>query len=236
MIPLTVTLDIEKNPWTDLIGTEAAEGMARIHKIGRLKNGTESGKETVCLHIVTPDGKSHIAETTMALMVNAMAAFEGARQREAEEERQKGPLTTDRDDPRLHETKDNGQQKAYLVLTEEERAKGFVRPVRDTYRHVGEKPEFELRDLTDEEKERFKDCGYVKYEEYPKDHRGAICGRYWTEAGLKGGCNQTTTMARALAETYARQPGFYGSTFCTCCGKHLPVAEFQWLDGSVVGS
>lgn len=30
----------------------------------------------------------------------------------------------------------NGQQKAYVVLSEEERAKGFVRPVRYTYVHV----------------------------------------------------------------------------------------------------
>ena len=29
-----------------------------------------------------------------------------------------------------------GQQKAYVVLSEEERAKGFVRPVRRTYRHL----------------------------------------------------------------------------------------------------
>jgi hypothetical protein len=29
-----------------------------------------------------------------------------------------------------------GQQKAYVVLTPEERAKGFVRPVRDTYTHL----------------------------------------------------------------------------------------------------
>lgn len=28
-----------------------------------------------------------------------------------------------------------GQQKAYVVLSEEERAKGFVRPVRRSYRH-----------------------------------------------------------------------------------------------------
>jgi hypothetical protein len=33
------------------------------------------------------------------------------------------------------ETKSNGQQKGYVVLTEAERAKGFVRPVRDAYRH-----------------------------------------------------------------------------------------------------
>jgi hypothetical protein len=28
-----------------------------------------------------------------------------------------------------------GQQKGYVVLSDEERAKGFVRPVRDSYRH-----------------------------------------------------------------------------------------------------
>ncbi len=33
-----------------------------------------------------------------------------------------------------------GQQKAYVVLTAEERAKGFVRPVRRTYIHAGLNP------------------------------------------------------------------------------------------------
>lgn len=44
-----------------------------------------------------------------------------------------GPVTTDyRDiDPAT------GQQKGYVVLTAEERAKGFVRPVRRDYVHVG---------------------------------------------------------------------------------------------------
>ncbi len=34
------------------------------------------------------------------------------------------------------ELKDNGQQKDYIVLTPEERAKGFVRPVRRSYIHT----------------------------------------------------------------------------------------------------
>lgn len=34
------------------------------------------------------------------------------------------------------ETKPNGQQKDYVVLTAEERKKGFVEPVRDSYRHL----------------------------------------------------------------------------------------------------
>lgn len=35
---------------------------------------------------------------------------------------------------------ESGQQKGYAVLTPEERAKGFVRPVRRTYVHVGNNP------------------------------------------------------------------------------------------------
>lgn len=45
-------------------------------------------------------------------------------------------MTTDRNDPRLHNILPNGQQEVYLVLSEEERAKGFVRPVRRSYKHL----------------------------------------------------------------------------------------------------
>lgn len=37
--------------------------------------------------------------------------------------------------PAHRELKPNGQQRDYVVLAEEERAKGFVRPVRRTYVH-----------------------------------------------------------------------------------------------------
>lgn len=37
--------------------------------------------------------------------------------------------------PDHRELKENGQQKDYVVLTPEERAKGFVRPVRTRYVH-----------------------------------------------------------------------------------------------------
>ena len=49
-------------------------------------------------------------------------------------------LTTDPNDPKLKEGQKNetGQHEIYLVLSDEERAKGFVRPVRRSYRHVGE--------------------------------------------------------------------------------------------------
>lgn len=45
-------------------------------------------------------------------------------------------LTTDRDDPCLNQIRSDGQQECYLVLSEEERSKGFVRPVRTRYRHL----------------------------------------------------------------------------------------------------
>lgn len=47
-------------------------------------------------------------------------------------------LTSDPNDPRLTRGVDaepTGQAEAYLVLSEEERVKGFVRPVRRTYVH-----------------------------------------------------------------------------------------------------
>lgn len=68
-----------------------------------------------------------------------------------------------------------------MTLTDAERAKGFVRPVRRTYIH--------------------KKCG------------------------------RTTTMGALIAETYARDPKFYGETFCVECRDHFPVGQFRW-DGT----
>lgn len=90
-------------------------------------------------------------------------------------------LTTDPNDPRLGHGMDNEkvpQNEAYLVLSEEERAKGFVRQVRQSYVHKA--------------------------------------------------CGTSTRMGLAIAETYARNPKFYGSTYCVHCQKHLPVSEFLW--------
>lgn len=122
-----------------------------------------------------------------------------------------------------------GMQKGYVVLTQEERDKGFVRPYRDTYRHIGAIPTYPLRNLTEEEKERHDKSNYVKYEKYPEDE--SIVGRFWTQAQLNSGCRATTTMGRSLAETYARDPEFYGGTFCAVCGSHFPLEEFIW-DGT----
>lgn len=131
----------------------------------------------------------------------------------------------------------DGQHADHWVLSAEERAKGFVRPVRRSYRHVGIRGhQYELRDLTAEELERYRQFGYVKFEPYPMDERPRT-GRFWTQEQLDKvgkGCGVVTTMGVAIAETYARRPGFYGSTFCCGCGKYLPVGEggeFVW-DGT----
>jgi len=108
------------------------------------------------------------------------------------EEKPRTKLTTLTDDPNhpdLNKTKANGQAEVYLVLSEEERAKGFIRPLRRKYIHDVDK------------------------------------------------CGALTSMGLALCETYARNPKFYGSTFCVGCKTHLPVGEFKWHeDGEVVGS
>ena len=127
-----------------------------------------------------------------------------------------------------------GQQRGYVVLSAEERAKGFVRPLRLKYVHVGPPgPRFELRDLTDDEKVRYAETGYVKFEVYPESESPRT-GRFWTQEDLDSigkGCGAVTVMHRSIAETYARDPNFYGGTFCVGCRTHLAIGEhgeFVW--------
>lgn len=122
----------------------------------------------------------------------------------------------------------DGQHEDHWVLPAEERAKGFVRPVRETYTHVGPVLKGEFRELTEEEKKRYKDFDYVYFEPYPED--SALAGRFWTQEKVDrlGGCRKVTRMPRDIAETYARDPKYYGETFCVGCKKYLPVDEFVW--------
>lgn len=153
-------------------------------------------------------------------------------------------LTTDPNDPRLGrgvDTEPRPQNEVYLVLSEAERAKGFTRPYRNAYTHVGPPgPQYETRDLADDETDRYSRYGYVKYEPYPLSHARGGLGRYWTQDQLDKvgkGCGVSTRMGQALSETYARDPTFYGATYCVGCEKHLPVEEFVWdADGERVGS
>jgi hypothetical protein len=123
-----------------------------------------------------------------------------------------------------------GMHGDYYVLCEEERKKGFVRPLRFSYVHIGKRPKYQVRDLTPEEKERYKEYGYVKFEMYPLGE-SKVTGSFWTEASLNSGCGRTTTMAQAIAESYARNPSYYSATFCATCRAHFPVGEngeFVW--------
>lgn len=157
-------------------------------------------------------------------------------------------LTTDRNDPQLKEGQKNatGQHEIYLVLSEEERAKGFVRPVRNKYIHRGKKIDREgtLQTLDEhygddlEYKKQLQKDGYVAFLKYPESKSPAI-GRILTQKELDninsskeyaGGCGVETRMGDALSETYAANPKFYGATFCCGCNKHLPVNEFIWSD------
>lgn len=99
-------------------------------------------------------------------------------------------ITSDPNDPRIRRGQADEtpvpQNEVYLVLSEEERDQGFVRPLRLNYRHTT--------------------------------------------------CDTVTSMGGAIAATYARDPTFYANTYCVQCAKHRPVAEFRWMDGSVVGS
>jgi hypothetical protein len=132
---------------------------------------------------------------------------------------------------RASQTNETGQHEGYIVLCPDERAKGFVRPYRDAYKHLGPLvPKSEVCV-----------CGHGP-------HETGRCGRcecgVFAPSGLDDGtfvrarsCGSVTTMGRALSETYARDPHFYGATFCCGCNRHLPVAEFVWTsDGQQVGS
>jgi hypothetical protein len=146
-------------------------------------------------------------------------------------------ITTDRSNPDLKKVKENGQNEAYIVLSEEERAKGFVRPLRDTYVHVGKVPLYKgIHQMLEETDEH-----YPKYVAVmtvmEKEDGSFLGGSYvtqeeldaWQNNKMIGGCGTSTTMnSREIVETYARNPSFYGATFCCGCGKHLPVGEFVW--------
>jgi hypothetical protein len=78
---------------------------------------------------------------------------------------------------------------------------------------------------------------YARYEPYPPGAHGNALGRLWSHADLDKigkGCGTVTSMPVPIAETYAANPHFYGSTFCCGCGTYLPVGErgeFVW-DGT----
>jgi hypothetical protein len=178
--------------------TEVAQGILEV--------GTNGAGEVVVNHPdLMPDenGVGHIvfsvsqAQNLASLLLKkaseAASELQEKHRKEAESvpvDRSKRVLTTGAPvpDDNSHMTdRGDGQQVDYVVLSANERSKGFVRPYRDAYRHLK--------------------------------------------------CGKITTMARSIAETYARDPHFYTGTFCTTCGAHFPIGEigeFVWyeMDGS----
>lgn len=149
-------------------------------------------------------------------------------------------ITSDKNHPDINVPAGPDQQnKVYLVLSDEELAQGFTRPLRSSYIHTGET--FSLgsttRPLDAEQQERYNDYGYVLYEEYPSNGSPAV-GRFWTQKMLDAqkGCGTLTIMADKLSATWARDPHFYGATWCCGCHQHLPVGQFTWEDGTLLGS
>jgi hypothetical protein len=50
-------------------------------------------------------------------------------------------------------------------------------------------------------------------------------------------CKKITGMTPDIAETFARNPSFYGRTMCVHCGEHFPVGrngEFLWVDDNEI--
>lgn len=151
-------------------------------------------------------------------------------------------ITTDPKDPRLGKGVDDNpvpQNEVYLILSEEERAKGFVRPVRNAYVHIGRKTDLRggtIEPLPPEEAKRYGSKEYVFFLRYPESE-SPLVGRALTQEEADnigkyvGGCGTVTRMAKDISETYARNPKFYGATYCIKCKKHLPVDEFIW-DGT----
>jgi hypothetical protein len=187
------------------------------------------------------DLRSRIVKQEKPFPAHETPAVPEAMPESMQKDRPPTSLTDDPSDPRIRrggpDTEPVPQAEVYLVLSEEERAKGFVRPYRDAYKHVGLRPIYPTRNLTAEEQERHGHYGYVCFEPYPESESPRT-GRFWTQAQLDAkGCGSITTMGRALSETYARDPHFYGATYCVTCQKHRPVEEFVWTaDGARLGT
>lgn len=146
------------------------------------------------------------------------------------------PVTADHS-----ELKDNGQQKGYVVLCPEERDKGFIRPLRHSYIHIGRKVCGHLCGDSDRLGGFQTICAM---EPGHTDEHGTVTMRVSQPDAAKarttnrlGGCGGETTMSQEIAETYARDPHFYSGTFCVHCRKHFPLEEFIWCGtGEQVGS
>ncbi len=77
MIPLSIVLNLDLDPWEDLKALPDVEKPkhATIERVGVLPNATQSGRACVELLIRTDDGELLIAETTLRLAITVLAAI-----------------------------------------------------------------------------------------------------------------------------------------------------------------
>lgn len=75
-MPVLSVITNGDNCWPDLKQKGFIEG--RWVGIARLPNGTVQGNATVTVRIELPDGRTVLAETTLALLSSAVRAFEVA--------------------------------------------------------------------------------------------------------------------------------------------------------------
>lgn len=79
MIPVTITTNLDIDPWADLDLAAMNEQLmpngqtAKIERVGVLPNATASGRACVELLVRLPDGRLLVAETTLRLF-NTIAA------------------------------------------------------------------------------------------------------------------------------------------------------------------
>ena len=73
MIPIQITFDLDRNPWTDLRDAEIDFG--NVTRIGLLRHGTVEGNATVALVVTLEDGRQIGAQTTWALLRTVYGAL-----------------------------------------------------------------------------------------------------------------------------------------------------------------
>lgn len=67
-----------------------------------------------------------------------------------------------------------------------------------------------------------------QFERHPTTDEGEFVQPVRSRYDHVDGCGRTTRMGSDLAESFARDPGQYGKTFCSSCSDYYPLDEFTW--------
>lgn len=72
-----------------------------------------------------------------------------------------------------------------------------------------------------------------QYERHPINNTGEYVAPI-RNSYIHDKCGEKTLCGDDIAETYAKNPKFYGRTFCVQCRNYFPVSEFKWAVDRVV--